>query len=109
METQLDNKYNTPQEDTNHLSIKSFIILYYNPVLIHPNVVTADTRMRMVRILAPALSPVVTGASSPLKLSECVPALGSPLLVPPVAPVTGGGLSLMSSDETAAKTFICWP
>lgn len=79
------------------------------PVDIQPNVPAAVAKIIIVRIDAPALSPVVGGAVEPLKLSEEAPALLLPTLVPPVELVTGATTRSTSKDETAPKTFICWP
>lgn len=82
----------------------------YTPVDIHPNVLTAEMRIKIVRIDAPALSPVVAGVLPPRKLSDADPALLLPTLVPPVAFVTGADAPLStSSDVTAPSTSICWP
>lgn len=59
-----------------------------------------------MRMLAPALSPVVMGANvGSSVLSD--PALGLPLEVPPVVFVNGGAVSGMMRADKAPKTFIC--
>lgn len=66
----------------------------------------AAAKTRIVRIDAPALSPVVGGLESPMKESDEEPALLLPTLVPPLELVTGAATDATSSDETAPKTFM---
>jgi hypothetical protein len=57
----------------------------HTPVLIHPNVPTAAPNTIAVRMPAPALSAIVGGVVWPSNLSDWLPAVKSPLLVPPVS------------------------
>lgn len=79
------------------------------PVDIHPNVPAAAANTRIVRIEAPALSPVVGGLESPVKVSDEEPASLLPTLVPPEELVTGAATDATISDDTAPSTFIDCP
>lgn len=79
------------------------------PVDIHPKVPAAAAKTRMVRIDAPALSPVVGGLVSPVNVSDEEPALLLPTLVPPVELVTGAATDPTINDDTAPNTFMDCP
>lgn len=86
------------------------IYRYYSFMTIDPNTAPAPAKSRRVTILAPTLSAVVTGRVLFWKLSAPEPALGSPVDIPPESAVTGAlPATLISCDETAARTLISCP